>query len=97
MLASSVSQGIPPWQGGSDTWTTTVTVKNSFGYLSVPLGFTETVTGVTVNLPAGASFSAPVYVGLSGPGAGAPNEFSLFQPPAAGCPDGIYDLTITAD
>jgi len=96
-LGSGVYGGIPPWQGGSDSWTTNVTIKNGYGYLPVPLGFGETVTGVTVNLPAGASFSAPVYVGRSGPGAGAPNGFLLFQPPAAGCPDGIYDLTITSD
>ncbi len=97
VFASSVSQGIPYWQGGSTSWNTTVTVKGGCGYLPVPLGFGGTVTGVTVNLSAGATFSAPVWVGRSGPGAGAPNGFLLFQPPAAGCPDGIYDLTITSD
>ncbi|HLM96754.1 MAG TPA: hypothetical protein VK283_10595 [Acidimicrobiales bacterium] len=89
--------GIPIWQGGDQSWTTNVTIKGGYGYLGIPLGFTETVTGVTVNLPVGASFSAPVFAGVKGSTGFFPNGYLLFQPPAAGCPDGIYDLTITAD
>jgi hypothetical protein len=63
----------------------------------IPLDFGETVTGVTVNLPAGATFNAPVYAGRSEPGAGAPNGFLLFHPPVTGGVDGVFDLTITSD
>jgi hypothetical protein len=65
--------------------------------VGIPLGFTETVTGVTANLPAGASFSAPVFGGVQGSTGFFPNGFLAFQPPTTGCPDGIYDLTITSD
>jgi hypothetical protein len=85
-----MAQGIPDWGGGDTSWTTTVTVKNGHGYVGIPIGFTWTVVSAAVNLPAGASFSAPVFAGVR-------NGCLLFQPPDAGCPDGIYDITVTTD
>jgi hypothetical protein len=88
--------GIPDWQGGDQSWSTTVTVKGGYGYVGIPLGFTETVTGVTVGLPAGASFSAPVFAGVKGGSGFFPNGFLSFVPPATGGVDGVFDLTITS-
>jgi len=45
------------------------------------------ITGATVNLAAGASYSAPVCVGVQ-------NGYLVFQPPPSGCPDGIYGFTL---